>query len=141
MSGCNFQDKSFSVAMRDERGKDFCEKCGKAVITTTYKVNGQKMCHSCFNHAVPDKEIGASVDNFLGYYDQSLGTHITSIRQKVRLLEQKGLHYSEDNPAFRERRKLAESYLGKDGTRKLDERAKKEFTAVTQKIAHGRYES
>lgn len=140
MSGCNFQDKSFSVAMRDTRGKDFCEKCKKAILTTTYKVSGQKMCRECFDGAVPDKEIGASVDNFFAYYDQQLGTKITSIRQKVRLLEKKGLHYSEDNPAFRERRKLAESYLGKDGNRQLDERAKKEFTAVTQNIARKKYE-
>lgn len=138
MNGCRHAQKSFSVAMSPD-AKDFCERCGKA-LTTTYKVNGDKMCKGCFDRAVPDKEIGASVDNFHPYYDQQLGCHITSVRQKVALLEKKGLHYSEDNPAFRERRKLAESYLGKDGTRSLDPRAKSEFTNITQSIARRDYE-
>jgi len=140
MSGCNFQDKSFAVAMSDERGKDFCNKCGCSILTTTYKVNGNKMCHTCFDNAVPDKEIGARVDNFMPYYDQQLGTKITSIRQKVKLLEKRGLHYSEDNPKFRENRKLAESYLGRDGQKKLDPIAKQEFTKITQKMAGRVYE-
>lgn len=142
MNGCRFQEKSFSVAATDLRGKDFCEECGSMSIgtTATYKYNGRKMCKSCFDNAVPDKEIGAVIDNFTPYYDQQLGCRITSIRQKVRLLEKKGLHYSEDNPKFREKRKLAESYLGKRGDRRLDEKAKREFTDVTQEIARKQYE-
>jgi hypothetical protein len=126
--------------MRDDRGNDFCEKCGKSIKSTTYKVNGQKLCHPCFDVKVPDKEISTNVDNFVPYFDNSLGIYITSVRQKVKLLEKKGLHYSEDNPAFREKRKLAESYLGKDGRRQLDGKAKKEFTAITQNMARRRYE-
>ena len=143
MNGCRWQEKSFSVTATDDRGKDFCSKCTHTIDGTIYKKNGDKMCKACFDLCTPDKEFGtngADLQLRSPYYDQQLGTTITNLRQKEKLLEKKGLHYSEDNPKFRELRKMSESYLGKDGRRSLDDKAKAEFTKLTQNMAHKKYE-
>ena len=135
MSGCSYMEKSFSVAASRGDSRNLCEKCDAYIKGSRYKKNGVVMCRECFDASTPDKEIGASVDNFTPYYDQQLGTKITSLRQKVKLLEKKGLHYSEDNPKTRELCKMAKSFLGENGTRQLDPKGKAEFERVSQKMA------
>lgn len=131
MNGCNWQNKSFSVALSSTQTIAKC-KCGKEINPKHFH-NKKPLCDECWAK-LPSKGFGCRVDNFTPYYDQQLGTHITSLRQKVRLLEKKGLHYSEDNPKVKELRKFAVSYLGSEGKRRLDDRAKREFTNIAQKL-------
>lgn len=136
MPGCDYLNKSFSVATSRGDAKDVCESCKATISGPNFKKNGVRMCRECFDKSTPDKEMGEfQADNFMPYYDQQLGTKITSLRQKVRLLEKKGLHYSEDNPRTRELGKMAKEYLGSQGNRQLDPKAKKEFEKITQRTA------
>jgi len=49
MSGCSWQEKSFTVAVNGKTCSN-CEQCKKE-LETPYKINGKKLCKGCFNKA------------------------------------------------------------------------------------------
>lgn len=98
MSGCDWQNKSFSVAMR---GTSYvvCEDCQKDITDSVYSYNGESLCRNCFC-----KKPSLSKDKIQGLFNTSKdklwdftewdGTkqiHFTSKGQFDRYCKQKGL--------------------------------------------------
>lgn len=128
MNGCQFEQKSFTVPTATQKVLDLCE-CGIPITDQTYKVNRRYVCKACWE-SIPSKGFGAAIDTFNPYYDKQLGCEVSSVRQKVRLLERKGLHYSEDNPKVRELSRLTHEY-----SRNGKIVATKEFESVSRGLA------
>jgi hypothetical protein len=68
MSGCNWQNKTFSVATYS-RVKANCEKCNRDLFEVSYKHNGKTICHDCFTK-IPAKTTDFSEVNFMTAKDQ-----------------------------------------------------------------------
>ena len=98
MSGCDWQNKSFSVAVR---GTSYviCESCQKDITDSVYSYNGESLCRNCFC-----KKPSLSKDKIQGLFNTSKdklwdftewdGTkqiHFTSKGQFDRYCKQKGL--------------------------------------------------
>lgn len=91
MSGCDFQKKSFSVAM-GSYAKGDCSSCGGAV-NIRYRYNGEVMCKECFSK-LPDKEIcgfNTPKDRLYNFHSAALNIDIESKSQWKRELKKRGL--------------------------------------------------
>ena len=120
MSGCDWQNKSFSVAISDHKAKNICGKCHSAIKGVIYEAKGLKLCLKCFDEAVPSKEIGLTrIDAFNEVYDRDLGSSYSSIHEKQKLMKEKGITYAEDFKQNRDLGKEAEFKFGKQGNRKM----------------------
>jgi hypothetical protein len=68
MSGCDWQNKSFSVATCTHVTAN-CEKCGRDLFEVIYKHNGKRICYACFTK-IPAKTTDFSKVNFMTPKDQ-----------------------------------------------------------------------
>ncbi len=48
MSGCDWQKKSFSVAVSEEKPLGTCQECKGQIEETIYRYNGTTLCKECF---------------------------------------------------------------------------------------------
>lgn len=58
MSGCDWQNKTFTISVTGNRTKKLCEVCKEYISDYIREANGVKMCKECFNKAISSKEIG-----------------------------------------------------------------------------------
>lgn len=100
MSGCDWQNKSFSVAMR-ENDKTICEECKEVIDSAVYSYNGENLCRECFlkkPSLSKNKKIGSfntSKDLLwdFDYWDGPKKLHFSSKGQFDRYCKQKGLSW------------------------------------------------
>ncbi len=94
MSGCDWANKSFSVAVID-RTLSVCSKCKKE-IENLYRYNGDVLCQECFSNIKPNRvfsvgNFGTDKDlayNFTTDMFDGKPMQITSRRQYKTLLKQ-----------------------------------------------------
>ncbi len=123
MSGCDWQNKTFTVSVTGNRTKKLCEVCKEYISDYIREANGVKMCKECFNKAISSKEIGLfRVDAFREVNDRDAGISYSSIREKHRKMKEKGIAYAEDYKQNRDLGKEAEFRFGKQGNRKLGDK-------------------
>lgn len=97
MPGCDWRNKSFTVAVTGIRAKKFCEICNIYISDYIREVNGVVMCKECFTKAVPSKKIGLfMVDAFREINDRDLGASYSSLREKQRKMKARGITYADD---------------------------------------------
>ena len=68
MGGCNWQEKSFSVAVRDRKNDYRCYEC-KVDTSGEYKLNGGVLCKKCFGRkaTIRHLEFGFNTHKDLAY--------------------------------------------------------------------------
>lgn len=100
MSGCDFQKKSFSVAVSNPKALDICEDCKSEITDVIRRSNGHVLCKTCFDVRHPPKADWTEPSSYInteewvpGWYEH-LGPQPIYIHNKqelVRECEKRGL--------------------------------------------------
>lgn len=102
MSGCDYMNKSFTVAVEGEKISSFCNECKCGIVGTIYRVNGDTLCQECFDKR-PSKiksfldgsEFHTSKDLLWDFVDTNTTgkpIHFTSKRAWKSHLKKLGMH-------------------------------------------------
>ena len=99
LSGCRWQEKSFSVAVSESKPQGKCDDCGGFITGVIYHYNGSTICKDCFSKRPSvrqgfDEGFYTTKDRLYDFIDYKNFKKPTEVRGKghwKKLLKQHGL--------------------------------------------------
>lgn len=99
LKGCQWQDKSFNVAVSENKILNYCSKCNTEIKNFIFKYNGEILCSSCFANRPSVKKSGIGIFNTskdkLWEFKEEFKGRQYEIRTKgqwKRFMKERGLH-------------------------------------------------
>lgn len=101
LNGCRWQEKSFSVTMKQDKPLDIC-KCGTEIKGVKYLYNGETLCQNCFSNkkslrqrlGISDFNFNTTKDRLYNFLDTNTfkkPVQVTGKGHWKRLLKENGL--------------------------------------------------